>query len=125
MQAEEAVQIDDRLLRNVNAGAHRVVLGRAVRDDNIEAIGGTALEDHDQALGARCGLGGSERNPREKAWYCGRPDYGESTVADENAACDRHNVILRRDLACYVVSIVRNLLPGASKRRCKPRLYLR
>ncbi len=57
VQAEVAVQIDGAIFlrqtnsagtRNRNRGAHGVVARVAVRDHDVQAVGGTALEDRDQ-----------------------------------------------------------------------------
>jgi hypothetical protein len=85
MQSEEAVEIEDRLFGNVNTGTHGVILGLAVRDDDVESIGRTALEDHDQSLGTSGVLGGSESGASQETWDRGRTDYGESAVAEEDA----------------------------------------
>ena len=48
MEAEEAVEIEDLVLRNGDAGAHVVVICFAVRDDDVETVGCAALKDDDQ-----------------------------------------------------------------------------
>jgi hypothetical protein len=55
MQAEEAVEIEHRLARNVDGGPHGVILRLGVRDDDVQSVGRAALEDDDQALGASAG----------------------------------------------------------------------
>ncbi len=70
MQAEEAVEIDDAILAGARDGErrpHLVVRGFAVRHDDVEAVGGAALEDHDEALAAAAGLGGAVNRARKKA----------------------------------------------------------
>src|SRR5579864_3377828 len=103
MQSEEAVEIEDRLPGNVDAGAHGVVLGLAMWDDDVKSIGRAALEDHDQALRTGGVLGGSESGSGQETWHRGRADHGESAVAEKDATTDGHNVTLRRDVACYVL----------------------
>ena len=49
MEAEESIEIDNLILRNGDAGAHGVVILLAIGDDDIEAVGGAALKDDDQA----------------------------------------------------------------------------
>jgi hypothetical protein len=56
VQSEEAIDIHNGFLRDVDIGPHRIILPLAMRDNDVEAVGSAALEDHDQALGARCGL---------------------------------------------------------------------
>ncbi len=57
MQAEETVEVDDRLarralarLRNGNRRAHGVIIFLAVRHHDVEAVGRAALEDGDQSF---------------------------------------------------------------------------
>jgi hypothetical protein len=50
MQAEEAIEIDDGVPRDVDAGTHRVVRAFAVGDHDVQAVGGATLEDDDEAL---------------------------------------------------------------------------
>src|SRR5215471_2798430 len=90
MQAEKSIEINDRLARNVDAGAHRVVLRFAMRDDHVETVGRAALEDHDEAFGARTEIGDAEDCASEKARHGGRADNGESTVAKKDATRDVH-----------------------------------
>src|SRR5262249_817482 len=90
VQAEEAIEIDDGFSGNVDAGPHPVVLGLAVRNDDVQAVGGCTLEDDQQTLRMRPGFGGSERCAGKKARDGGGADHSEGTVADENAASDRH-----------------------------------
>ena len=47
MQAEEAIEIEHLVLGDGDAGAHGVVVLFAVGDDDVEAVGGAALEDDD------------------------------------------------------------------------------
>ena len=52
-QAEVAVEIDDTVVALVgdgDAAARAVVAGIAVRHDHVQAVDGTAQEDHDQTL---------------------------------------------------------------------------
>ena len=50
MQAEEAVEIEDLILRDGDGGAHGVVVGLAPGNDDVEAVGGAALKDDDELL---------------------------------------------------------------------------
>ena len=50
MQSEEAVEIDHLLTRNIDAGPHRVIRALGVRHNDVQAIGGAALEDNHQPL---------------------------------------------------------------------------
>jgi len=49
VEAEKSIEIEYLILRNGDAGAHGVVVVLAVGHDNVEAVGGAALEDDDEA----------------------------------------------------------------------------
>jgi hypothetical protein len=91
VQTEETVEIEYRLLWNVDAGAHGVVVLLAVRDDDIEAVGGATLKNYDEALGASGTVGCAECGPGEEAWDRGGADHGESAVAEEDATSGGHS----------------------------------
>src|ERR1700722_9351428 len=58
MKAKESVKIEDLIFRNGDAGPHCVVILLAVRDDDIETIRGSALEDdYEAAAGGRRNIG--------------------------------------------------------------------
>jgi hypothetical protein len=87
MQSEEAVEVENLILRYGDGGAHGVVVGFAVGNDDIEAVGCSALEDDDELLALRCCLGGrghdgagEERRQRRGA------SQGECAVAEEEAS---------------------------------------
>jgi hypothetical protein len=61
-----------------------------VRDHDIQTVGCAALEDYDETLGARTGLGGAERGARQKAGDGGGADDGEAAVAKKYATSDGH-----------------------------------
>ena len=50
MQAEEAVEIDHRIARNIDAGPHGVITLLAVRHHDIQSISRAALENDDKRL---------------------------------------------------------------------------
>ena len=50
MQAEEAVEVEDVLARDVYAGPHRVVRALAVRHDDVEAVGRTTISSIQSGL---------------------------------------------------------------------------
>src|SRR5262249_59316572 len=85
MQAEESVEIDHILARNIDARPHRVILFLAVRDDDVESVGCAALKDNHQALGASSAFDGAERSARQEARHGRCADYGESGVSKEHA----------------------------------------
>ena len=93
METEESIEVDDLVLRNGDAGAHRVVVLFAIRDDDVEAVGGATLEDDDEAaIGRRRALGedgadeksGDRRGARER----------ESAFVEEEAAGCVHGFLL-------------------------------
>src|ERR1051325_10970220 len=90
MQSEEAVEIDHRFARNIDAGPHCIVLRFSVRNDDVEPVGGAALEDDHQALVARA-LDRAKGGARQKARDSGRPYDGKSAVAQEYATGDGHD----------------------------------
>ena len=73
MQAEEAVEVDDLLARNVDAGPHRVIGTLGVGHDDVEAVGRAALEDHDQALVGGGGIGGAQGGAGQKVGMAAVP----------------------------------------------------
>src|SRR3954467_14456481 len=93
MQAKEAVEVEHRFFWDVDAGTHGVVLRFAVRDDNIEPVGGTALEDYDQALRTRAALICAERSASEETRDGGGADARQCAVAEEYAASDGHGIL--------------------------------
>jgi hypothetical protein len=49
VQAEESIKIENLILGDGDAGAHRVIVLLAIGDNNVKAVGGAALEDDDEA----------------------------------------------------------------------------
>src|SRR5215469_15591665 len=96
MQAEEAVEVEDVLARDVDAGPHRVVRALAVRHDDVEAVGRTTLKDDDQPLGTRAGFDCSEGGARQESRDGGCADDGQSAIAKKYAASDGHGEPQRR-----------------------------
>ena len=94
MQAEEAIEIDYGLARNVDAGPHRVILRLGVRHHDIQTVGGAALKDHDQPLGARARLSRAHSGASEKTRHRGRADDGKRAVAKKYATSDGHKKAL-------------------------------
>ena len=76
MQSEKAVEVEHRFLRDVDGRTHRVVTRLAMRNDDVEAVRGSALKDDDQSLGAKARVGGSKGGARQEPWKCGGADYG-------------------------------------------------
>ena len=58
VQSEEAVEVEDLILRDGDGGPHGVVVRFAPGDDDVEAVGCSALEDNDELLTLRACLGG-------------------------------------------------------------------
>ena len=67
MQSEKAVEVEHGFPGDVDGRTHGVVTGLAVRYDDVEAVGCSALEDHYQAPGAESGVGSAEGGARQKA----------------------------------------------------------
>ena len=70
MQAEEAIEVEDLILRNRDAGAHGVVVLFAVGNDDVEAVGCAALEDDDEAA-AGCWLRSRPERSGQGSWEVG------------------------------------------------------
>src|ERR1700722_3338220 len=90
MQSEKSVEIEHGFFRDVDGRAHSIVAGLAVRDDDVEAVGCSALEDDDQAFVADSRIGGSEGGARQEAGESGVADYGHGAVAEKNSSSYRH-----------------------------------
>ena len=92
MQAEETVEIERGVgaalarLRNRDGGAHAVVIWFGERDDDVEAVHGAALEEHDHFLlvGRRSG---GYRALQER-WERGHAEHGDAAVFQEVASRD-------------------------------------
>ena len=90
MKAEEAVEIEDLILRDGDAGTHVVVVLLAVGDDDVEAVGCATLEDDDQAAaGCGCGLGQNRAN--QEAGDGGGAGDGQGAVAQEESTVGLHD----------------------------------
>src|ERR1700677_3371038 len=50
MESEESIEIKHRVARNIDGRPHSVVGALVVGHDDVEAVGGTALEDNDKTL---------------------------------------------------------------------------
>jgi len=66
MQSEKAVEIEHGFLRDVDGRTHGVVARFAVRHNNVESVGGSALKDHDQTLRANAGIGRAKGGARQE-----------------------------------------------------------
>ena len=95
MQAEEAIEIDGRILALVarrwpardGDGRAQIVVGLlAVRHHDVQAVGGAALENGHQDLlarrGASCGVKRALQPQRRRACT----DHGQGRITKENAA---------------------------------------
>jgi hypothetical protein len=96
MQSEKAVKVEDIFLRDVDAGPHRVISAFTMRHDDIQAVSGTALKDHDQPLGARSGLGCTKCRTRQETRDGSGANNSQSAIAKKNATCDGHGKPRRR-----------------------------
>src|SRR5712692_4995201 len=94
MQTEEAVEINHGTARDIDGGAHSIVQLLAVRYDDVEAVGGAALEDHNQTLVPRTGIGRAVSYASEKTRDGRRTNDSECAVSKKYASRDRHKNLL-------------------------------
>jgi hypothetical protein len=87
MEAEESVEVEDGILRDSDAGAQVEIGFFAMGDDDVESVGGSALEDDDEffALGLRGG-GLGEDGAGDEAGHGGSSDDGHGAVFHEGSA---------------------------------------
>ena len=89
MQAEEPVEIDDLILWNGDAGPHRVVVLLAIGNHDVQAVGGAALKDDDEAAiraWLRSAPAPSEPESWESLWCLRRRERRcEERIADSTA----------------------------------------
>src|SRR5437899_10957235 len=90
MQSEKAVEVEHGFPGDVDGRTHGVVTGLAVRYDDVEAVGCSALEDHYQALAAVAGVGRAKGCARQKARQRSCANYGQRAVAKKNPSRDAH-----------------------------------
>ena len=80
MQAEEAVEVNHRVSRDVDGWAHGVVGRVGMRHDNVQTVRGAALENDDQVFVLlsrfRCAVCGASEERR----YSGRAHDGKRAV---------------------------------------------
>src|SRR6516165_11089844 len=89
MQTEEAVKVYDLFLRDRDAGAHRVIVLLAPGNDDVEAVGGSALEDdHETATGDGGGFG--EQRAHEKAGDGCCAGKGQCALVEKESAIAFH-----------------------------------
>jgi hypothetical protein len=85
VEAEVAIEVDDFLLRNRDGRAKFVIFGVTEWGDDVETIGGAALEDSDENFFAASAFGGKRRaaKPQRRGPNTGHRQRG---VAKENSA---------------------------------------
>jgi hypothetical protein len=100
MESEEAVQIKDLLLGNIDARSHHVVVKFSVGNDDVEAVSRPALKDDDQAPGAGARFNRTKGGSCKKRGNCGGADHGHRAALHECSSCDAHHClkILRHHL---------------------------
>src|SRR5580700_4213442 len=91
MQAEETVEVEDILARDVDGGAHIVIRPLAMRHHDVQPVGSAALKDDNQAFGPCSRLRRTIRCARQKTRDCGGADNSQSAVAKKYATCDGHS----------------------------------
>src|SRR5208282_6513163 len=113
MQSEKTVEVKHRLPGDVNRRPHRVVTRLAVRHNDVQSVGRTALENDDQALGANPGVSGPKGRARQKARQRGRANYSQRTVAKKNPSSDGHREPAFRYSLFAFSGPIHNLRPEA------------
>jgi len=93
MQAEEPVEIEHRLSRDIDVRAQGVILRFAVRNYYVEAICCSTLKNYDQAFIACTRFNLPESGASEKARHRRRAHNNESTVFQEHTTCYCHKVL--------------------------------
>ena len=89
VQAEESVEIENVMARNIDRGTHGVIRSLAVGDNDVEAVGCAALKYDDQPLVLILRVGGIS-GTSEKAWDGRGADNGHGTIAKKYATGDGH-----------------------------------
>src|SRR6185369_4432767 len=89
MKTEKAIEIDNVLLLNRNRGAHRVVGTLSMRNDDVQSIGGTTLEDHNQSLVASAALG-TKRSACQETRQRRSSHHRHRSTLHECPSCNRH-----------------------------------
>src|SRR6516162_5960600 len=112
MQPEEAVQIKDRTPGNTDRWSHGVIGRFAMGHDDVQTVGGAALENDNQAFVLRTRRDGSLRRTREKRGQGGGAYDGEGPVLHKYAACDRHKSgLLSKSRALALLTKVYDFIP--------------
>src|ERR1700733_2203381 len=96
MQSKKSIEIEHRLLWNIDAWPHGIVLRLGVRHYDVQSVGGAALKNDHQPLGACSGLSSPESRARQKTGYRRRADNGKRAIAKKNTARNRHHHSLAR-----------------------------
>src|SRR5690242_1701312 len=95
MEAEHAIEIDNRVAGDVDGRAHGIVRAFAMWHDDVESVRGSALEDHHEALVAGTGAEvESVSCAREKAGERGGADRCHGSALHECSPCDCHTYLL-------------------------------
>jgi hypothetical protein len=89
MESEEAVKIDNLVLRDGDCGAHGVVILFAVRDHNVQTVGRAALEDDNQPLTGSAGGLSHDRANQETGDGRGAR-YGKRSFVQKESPIDLH-----------------------------------
>src|SRR6266403_2730908 len=91
VQSEEAVKVHYLVLRNIDAGAHRVIRPRAMRYDDIQYVRCAPLEDHDQALRLAAGFDRTVCSPSHETWDRSGANDRQCAVTEKHASGDGHD----------------------------------
>src|SRR4029078_7572880 len=95
MYPREAVEIKHTAARDIDAGAHRIVGGFGVRDNDVQSVGRAALKDDDRALCIR-GLACTGSCAREKRRHSRRSNHSQCSVTEEYATSNGHEFLFRK-----------------------------
>src|ERR1700676_1331389 len=92
MQSEKSIQINHRIARNVDRRTHCVIRLFGMWDNDIQSIGGAALEDHDQPLVLDAERLHGIRGASQKSGNGGGSDNRDSAVTNKYATSDWHKI---------------------------------
>src|ERR1035437_22742 len=94
VKSEEAIEIENLILRDGDAGTHGVVVFFLVGHDNVEAVGGAALEDYYEAAAGVGGGSFSHEGADEEAGNGRGARDGQGAFVEEESPVDLHGGLL-------------------------------
>src|SRR5579884_2213637 len=91
VQSKEAIEINDLIWLDGNCGPQTVVVTFAMRHNDVKAISGTTLENHNELFAFRPGRGRLGQNGTRKEGGDGGGAYdGHCAIFHEDSPCDGH-----------------------------------